>query len=121
MIKRVIPKHFEHFGMTSFFGGGLGEGSGGPSYYILSRRENYVWGQTLHLGSSLNQDLELRSSSCTLGNESELSFHSLNHDLFTITDEEALAGFLYTLALEVVIDILLSYPLLNIADRCSVA
>jgi len=28
---------------------GSGEGSGGPSYYILSRRENYVWGQTLHL------------------------------------------------------------------------
>ena len=53
--------------------------------------------------NSLNHDLELRSSSFTFGNENKLSFHSLNHDLFTITNVEALSWVIHTLALEVVI------------------
>ena len=55
------------------------------------------------LRSRANHDLELRSSSFSLGNENKLSFHSLNHDLFTITNVEALSWVIHTLALEVVI------------------
>ena len=40
--------------------------------------------------SLLYNNLELRSSSLTLGNASELSFLSLNRDLFTIVDIHSL-------------------------------
>ena len=40
--------------------------------------------------SLLYNNLELRSSSLTLGNASELSFLSLNRDLFTIIDIHSL-------------------------------
>ena len=39
--------------------------------------------------SLLDYNLELRSSSLTLGNVSELSFLSLNRDLFAIVDIDA--------------------------------
>ena len=39
--------------------------------------------------SLLDYNLELRSSSLKLGNVSELSFLSLNRDLFTIVDIQA--------------------------------
>ena len=42
--------------------------------------------------SLLDYNLELRSSSLTLGNVSELSFLSLNRDLFTIVDIDALGA-----------------------------
>ena len=46
------------------------------------------------MSSLLDYNLELRSSSLTLGNVSELSFLSLNRDLFAIVDIDALgAGF----------------------------
>ena len=50
--------------------------------------------------SLFNDYLELRSSSLTFGNASELSFLSLNHDLIAIFNVESLGGLYDALSIQ---------------------
>ena len=54
--------------------------------------DGFIYFFFIAVSSLLDYNLELRSSSLTLGNVNELSFLSLNRDLFTIVDIDALGA-----------------------------
>ena len=67
---------------------------------------------------SLNYNLDLQSSSFTLGNASKLSLRSLNHDLATILDEHTLLGLAHLLTGQIVNGATLLLSILDVADTC---